>query len=72
MRLVVAAIERATDDGHRAAERTRVVQAMFAGRAHGGPLGTYRIRHDGDTSLKAYGVYQVLAGGLHYWKTVRG
>jgi branched-chain amino acid transport system substrate-binding protein len=72
MRLLLSAIGRATDHGRRDAERVRVVQALFATRARASPLGRYRITADGDTSLDDYDIYRVVAGTLHYWKTVRG
>lgn len=71
-RLVLGAIQRATDGGRHQAERERVVQALFATRDHASPLGTYSIERDGDTSLNSYDVYHVVNGALKYWETVRG
>ncbi len=72
MRLVLDAITRATTDGHRDAERVRVVQALFAGTEHASPLGRYRITRDGDTTLDRYDIYRVVDGALQYSQTVRG
>ena len=72
MRLTLAAIERATDQGRLDAKRERVVQALLATRHHASPLGYYSVEPDGDTSLNTYDVYHVVDGALKYWKTVRG
>jgi branched-chain amino acid transport system substrate-binding protein len=72
MRVVLAAITRATAHGHRDAERVRVVQALFATGEHASPLGRYRITRDGDTSLDRYDIYRVVEGARQYWKTVKG
>ncbi len=72
MALVLAAISRATYDGRRAAQRVNVAGALFALGSRDGPLGRYRITADGDTSLRSYGVYRVVGGGLRQLETIRG
>ncbi len=72
MRLVLEAIQRATDDGRHQAERVNVVKALFSLGKRASPLGAYQLKPDGDTTLRYYDVYRVVGGRLQYWKTVRG
>jgi branched-chain amino acid transport system substrate-binding protein len=70
--LMLSAISRATDDGKRAARRANVLKAIFATRHRDSVLGTYTINQDGDTSLKAYGVWRVVGGQLQFLKALNG
>jgi ABC-type branched-subunit amino acid transport system substrate-binding protein len=72
MTLLLDAIRRAGDDGHRDVTRTRVTDAVFATRDEHSVLGTYSIDPTGDTSIRRYGVYHVVDGRLAFWKAVRG
>ncbi len=72
MQLVLAAIRRATDDGHHDARRVAVVKALFSLGPRDSPLGRFQIKPSGNTSLRSYDVYRVVSGELRYWKTVRG
>jgi branched-chain amino acid transport system substrate-binding protein len=64
MSLMLNAISRATDHGRKAARRSKVVQALFQTRERRSVLGTYGIDRDGDTTLRRYGVYRIVDGGL--------
>jgi branched-chain amino acid transport system substrate-binding protein len=70
MNLLLDAIGRATDHGRIAAERSNVVSAIFATRDRHGAIGTYSIQRDGDSNLKRYGVYGIVAGQLSFWEAV--
>ncbi len=70
MSLMLAAIVRATRHGSTGALRSKVVQAIFATRKRRSLLGTYSIFSDGDTTLRRYGVYRLVAGQLKLWTIV--
>jgi len=70
MSLLLGAIERATDQGTRPAVRSEVRAAIFATRARPSVLGTYRIDRNGDTTLRRYGVWVIVAGHLTFWQTI--
>jgi branched-chain amino acid transport system substrate-binding protein len=72
MNLMLSAIERATDHGSRAAERSRVVKEILATRDQSGVIGRYSIDPNGDTTSRAYGVWTLVDGGLHFWKVLEG
>jgi branched-chain amino acid transport system substrate-binding protein len=72
MRLMLDAISRATDGGQKEAERSKVVEALFATRARRSVLGTYGIRADGDTTSTRIGVWTVVAGRLRFRAAVDG
>jgi branched-chain amino acid transport system substrate-binding protein len=72
MSLLVNAISRATHGGHRAARRTEVREAIFGTRDRRSALGTYSIDRSGDTTIRRYGVYKIVAGRLRFWKEVDG
>jgi len=72
MRVLLDAIARATDDGRRPAERTKVVRAVFATRARDSVLGGFDIKTDGDTSLRRVGVWIAGEGKLSFWKALSG
>jgi branched-chain amino acid transport system substrate-binding protein len=70
MSLLLNAIARATDRGTKPARRSSVVAALFATRNRQSVLGTYSIDRNGDTTLRRYGVYRVVAGRLSFWKAI--
>jgi len=72
MSLLLHAINVATDHGRAQAVRARVVQELFATRERHSLLGTYSLDRDGDTSLRAYGIYRVKAGALSFVAQERG
>lgn len=67
MSLMLGSIARATDRGHKAAERSKVVKALFAIRTRHGIVGRYRIDRNGDTSLRRFGIYKILGGKLSFF-----
>ncbi len=68
MSLMLNAISRATKGGTRAALRSHVRAAIFSTRERRSVLGTYSIDAEGDTTLRRYGVYRVVAGRLAFWR----
>lgn len=70
MNLMLSAIERASDHGRQAAERSRVRAAIFATRDRASVLGTYSIDANGDTDLARFGVFQAVDGRLRMWTAV--
>jgi branched-chain amino acid transport system substrate-binding protein len=72
MNLMLDAIARTTDHGSRPAERSKVVAAIFGARERHSVLGTFRIRRDGDTTLRDYGAFRVAGGRLRLWQAIAG
>lgn len=72
MSLLLSAIERATDDGTRAAMRSQVRAAIFDTRDRRSVLGTYSIDRNGDTTLRRYGVYRIVRGQLTFVQAIDG
>ncbi|MGO9790645.1 MAG: ABC transporter substrate-binding protein [Solirubrobacteraceae bacterium] len=72
MSLMLDAISRATDGGRRQAERSRVVAALFDTRDRRSVLGDYSMQSDGNTTLRTYGVYRVVAGRLRLTRLISG
>jgi branched-chain amino acid transport system substrate-binding protein len=72
MRLMLNAISRATDGGRRPVLRSRVLAEIFATRDRDSVLGTYSITRTGDTTIRRYGVWRVIDGGLSFWKSMIG
>ncbi len=70
MSLMLNAIDRATDHGRAVVKRSKVVAAIFSTRDRHSVLGTYSIDRDGDTTLRRYGVYRMIAGRLTFWKAI--
>jgi branched-chain amino acid transport system substrate-binding protein len=70
MSLMLNAITRATDHGSAPAVRSRVRAAVFATRNRRSVLGTYSIDSGGDTTLRRYGVYAIVAGQLSFWQAI--
>jgi branched-chain amino acid transport system substrate-binding protein len=72
MSLMLDAIRRATDNGRKAAQRSKVVAALFARGAHQSVLGPYGIDANGDTTLGSYGIYRVMNGRLVFLRAATG
>jgi branched-chain amino acid transport system substrate-binding protein len=70
MSLLLSAIARATDRGTDAAVRSQVRAAIFATHDRRSVLGTYSIDGAGDSTLRGYGVYGIVAGRLTFWRTI--
>lgn len=70
MQLILRAISRATDGGSKAAERKKVASEIVSTPRIHGVLGTFRIDSAGDTTIKQYGVYRILAGQLSFLEAV--
>ena len=70
MSLLLGAIDRATEHGTRPAVRSKVRAALFSTRDRTSVLGTYSIDANGDTTLRRYGVYAIVAGRLTFWETI--
>jgi branched-chain amino acid transport system substrate-binding protein len=70
MSLLLSAIGRATDHGTKPAVRSAVRSALFATQDRHSVLGTYSVDRDGDTTLRRYGVYGIVAGRLTFWQAV--
>jgi branched-chain amino acid transport system substrate-binding protein len=68
MSLMLAAIGKATDGGHKTAVRSKVAAAMFALGPRRGVLGSFRIDRNGDTTLRRYGIYKIAGGQLSLWR----
>lgn len=71
MRLVLAAIARATDQGKNTARRSRVLAETMGSAVAGGPLGSFAVHDDGTTTLRSYGVFSVEGGSLVLWYVSR-
>ena len=56
----------------RPAERSKVLAAIFATRNRRSVIGTYSIKRDGDSTLRRYGAFQVVAGRLHLLQSITG
>ena len=72
MRVLLDAVARATDDGQKPAERSKVLKAIFATRTRQSVLGSFRIEANGDTSSRRVGVWIATAGRLYFWKALDG
>jgi branched-chain amino acid transport system substrate-binding protein len=70
MSLMLDAISRATHGGKIAAQRSKVVAAIFKTRNRHSVLGTYSINGNGDTTLTRYGVYRVVDGRLEFARAI--
>ena len=71
MRLMLSAIGAATDGGRKPARRAAVLRAIFRTHQRHSVLGTYSIDHNGDTTLRTYGVWRVVNGRLRFWKAMQ-
>jgi branched-chain amino acid transport system substrate-binding protein len=71
MSLLLDAVKRATASGA-AADRSKVINAVFGTRDRQSVLGTYSIDANGDTTLTDYGSYRIKAGQLVFFKTIKG
>jgi len=70
MSLLLSAIARATHGGKVAAERSKVLHAIFSTHARASVLGVYSIDRNGDTTLRRVGAYRVVAGQLRLWQVI--
>ena len=70
MGLLLSAIARATDGGTKPAMRAKVRAEIFATHDRRSVLGTYSIDRDGDTTLRRYGAYSIVAGRLTFWQGI--
>jgi ABC-type branched-subunit amino acid transport system substrate-binding protein len=70
MSLMLNAISRATDNGRKSAERSKVLAEILGARREHTVLGAYRIDRSGDTTIKRYGIYRVVNGRLSYLETL--
>ena len=68
MGLMLRAITRATDRGHEAAERSKVVAAILSTPRIHSLLGIYGIDSAGDTTIHRYGIYRIVGGRLSFLK----
>jgi len=69
MSLLLGALRKATKSGTKVADRSKIVAAMFGTRTRASALGTYGIDADGDTSLRAFGIYGIVHGKLRLIRT---
>jgi branched-chain amino acid transport system substrate-binding protein len=72
MNLMLDAIRKATDNGRKAAQRSKVVSALFARGYHQSVLGPFGIDSGGDTTLRSYGIYRVVNGRLVFLRAATG
>lgn len=70
MSLMLSAIDRATNHGTKPAVRSQVRAALFGTRDRASVLGSYSIDPEGDTTLRRYGVYAIVAGRLTFWERI--
>jgi branched-chain amino acid transport system substrate-binding protein len=70
MSLMLNAISRATDNGRKAAERSKVLAEILDTRREGSVLGPYRIDSSGDATIKRYGIYRIVDGRLSFLETL--
>lgn len=70
MSLLLSAIVRATDHGHRPADRLSVRAELLSNRRIHGAVGTFRIDRAGDTSLRSFAIYRLRAGRLVFLERV--
>jgi branched-chain amino acid transport system substrate-binding protein len=70
MSLLLNAIGRATDNGRLTASRSKVRSAIFDTRDRSSVLGDYSINANGDTTLRRFGVYAIVAGDLTFWQAI--
>jgi branched-chain amino acid transport system substrate-binding protein len=68
MSLMLNAIGRATDQGRKPAERSKVVAAIVSTRDRQSVLGTYSIDSGGATTIRRYGIYRLAAGRLSFFR----
>jgi branched-chain amino acid transport system substrate-binding protein len=70
MSLLLSAIDRATDHGRRPAVRSEVRAALFSTDDRRSAIGTYSVNRNGDTTLRRYGVWDIVNGGLTFWQAI--
>ncbi len=67
MKLVLDTISKLGSQG---SNKTAVLHALLATKNRNSVLGTYSFDKNGDTTLKAYGLYKVVNGQLKFFKTL--
>ena len=67
MKLVLDTIAKLGPQGD---SKSAVLHALFATKDRNSVLGTYSFDKNGDTTLKAYGLYKVANGQLKFYKTL--
>jgi branched-chain amino acid transport system substrate-binding protein len=67
MKLVLDTIAKLGPQGD---SKSAVLHALFATKNRNSVLGTYSFDKNGDTTLKAYGLYKVVNGQLKFFKTL--
>jgi branched-chain amino acid transport system substrate-binding protein len=72
MGLLLSAVDRATAGGHIDAVRSLVAKALLSTRDRAGAIGTYSIKHDGNTTLDRYGIYGIRDGQLEFLRAAEG
>jgi ABC-type branched-subunit amino acid transport system substrate-binding protein len=72
MSLMLDAIRRASDNGRKAVQRSKVVAALYARGSHQSVLGPYGIDGNGDTTIRSYGIYRVANGQLKFVRAATG
>jgi branched-chain amino acid transport system substrate-binding protein len=72
MSLMLSAIAQASDDGRRAVQRAQVTAKILGARRRHSVLGSYTIGHDGDTSIRRYGVWRLSGGRLVFLEPQSG
>ena len=70
MDLLLSAIIRATDRGTAPVVRSKVRAAVFDTRDRRSVLGTYSVDPNGDTTLRRYGVYEIVGGQLSFLEAI--
>jgi branched-chain amino acid transport system substrate-binding protein len=70
MSLMLAAIRRATDGGRETPSRSEVAAELLRTRDRESVLGTYSIDHNGDTTIRRYGVWKIVGGRLGFLEAI--
>ncbi len=72
MSLLLAAIDQSSGGGKQPVRRSKVLTALFATHDRQSVIGTYSMTPSGDTTIRRYGVYKIVAGQPRYWQAVEG
>jgi branched-chain amino acid transport system substrate-binding protein len=70
MSLMLAAIARATHGGRQVPRRSEVAAQLLLTRDRHSVLGTYSIDGNGDTTIRRYGVWKIVAGRLRFLEPI--
>jgi branched-chain amino acid transport system substrate-binding protein len=71
MRMVLDAIAKVTNGGRKTARRSEVLGDVMGKTQTGGPLGSFRVRGDGTTTLVTYGIFELNGGSPVLWYVAR-